>query len=574
MGDVAIRIRIPVYLINNETSSTAATSSSHARMHVLTLTWSADSTLSEVIRGTPILHQLFSLPNPPRLYDCSLHPPQEIELTSTRTLYDAGWFPSAVWCVIPNTVPRGDNEYEFIRAFLSDSTEEATENSMPSLGRVTLAGETPLSSRPTPSQVLHSVKERFANEPLDDNAAAFIRRANRQARQQRQVDRQARLQRRIDQLQAGTNTSQQVRRMLIKSRATGRPSISLDQRLYFHCLVLVEEEEEEAAVEEYLFFSRQDSIGQVLDASRRPPGALDLRAELLVPKIQASVPVLYRLYECLERGFLQEFDTFIIRWFPPGSRDRSPSIDDVWPAPKKESLTLQNDNTVEAETATAGNESTTKCHTTDAGTETHVLGPTSETSCGIVESDTGTNALFEDAKLSSAIPLHDMTKKKLPSATSKAPKSSAAAKVRQMQIKSHALGNAKRIPNQADRFYLQVVVVATTAATPAYTVLDTSPVYMSCHDPVDRLVRDHARPILQASFAVPGTAAGASDSIQWDVLRCVAPAGGTDDSRFLFCKISDTAVSFRRLSEAKGQESVQQFDRVVVMFRAPPHLNH
>jgi hypothetical protein len=572
MGDVTIRIRIPVYLISNETSSTAATSSSHARMQVLTLTWSADSTLSEVIRGTPILHQLFSLPNPPRLYDCSWHPPQEIERTSTRTLYDAGWFPSAIWCVIPNTVRDGANEYEFIRAFLSDNTEGATENSMTS--RVTLAGEA-ASSRPTPSQVLHSVKYRFADEPLDDNAAALIRRANRQARQQRQVDRQARLQRRIDQLQAGTSgTSQQVRRMLIKSRATGRASVM--DRLYFHCLVLVEEEEE-AAMEEYLFFSRQDSIAQVLDASRRPPGAVDLRAELLVPKVQASVPVLYRVYECLERGFLQEFDTLIIRWFRPGSSDRSPSIDDVWPAHAQESLTLENGIMAkdEPETATKENESTAKYQTKDA--ETNDLGPTSDMNSDVVESDAGTNALFEDAALSNAMRLHNVSsKKKHASATSKMPRSStaAAAKVRQMQIKSRALGNAKRIPNQADRFYLQVVVVATTAAPPAYTVLDTSPVYMSCHDPVDRLVRDHARPILQASFAGPSTAAGASDSIQWDVLRCVAPAGGTDDSRFLFCKISDTTVSFRRLSEAKGQESVQQFDRVVVMFRAPPHLNH
>ena len=100
--------------------------------------------------------------------------------------------------------------------------------------------------------------------------------------------------------------------MLIKSRATGRESLKMQDRIYFECLV-----DDGVLRKDYRFFSPQDTFAKI--ASSFTTKARN--TEILVKQsgmrtTYRRLPVVMRLYEAISQGFLtDQVDTMIIRCF-------------------------------------------------------------------------------------------------------------------------------------------------------------------------------------------------------------------------------------------------------------------
>ena len=105
-----------------------------------------------------------------------------------------------------------------------------------------------------------------------------------------------------------------------------------------------------------------------------------------------------------------------------------------------------------------------------------------------------------------------------------------------MQIKSKAIGDAKRIPKVEDRFFLEVVLIdkASGKATGSFQ-------YLAKSDPLDRLLR---------SMDVQNQLSG-----DWDFL---VPQG---DNSMHYKRILDPSIA---LASAAEQGMVQSFDRLVL----------
>jgi hypothetical protein len=583
MGDCRLRIRLAdeTFLLASNNKDNKASSSTNSSS-TITLQLSSDSTVADVLAsichgGKSLRDWLGPADSAMKLWDCTAYPPQDIrqrvlsfsESSGPRslTLLDAGWFPSGTLVVSPSppTVMAAhydDVQYNAPRSTRGDEAGTATPSTAVQLRQHP-------NHRVAPSQVLQSVTTRFAAEDearaiLEDQAHA-VRRQTAASRLAKEEARRARLDRQLRRLDglldSGNGKSKvnkvtdQVHRMLLKSRATGRPKLAEEDRVYLRCCFLLllprgdkgdDETDEDAGsmTEEIRYVSRQDVVGQVVSSfvsqhtnvRPTPPGG---QAEFLVP-VRASPSLnddghsyydyrrlsnIMRIYEAVDAGHLKNFDRVVIRWYDPATEDPTTQVNE--------------DKLVGGDELTSAMPSTET--TADAVMEeANVTFNTNEvTTLGVNQEQTDplVAKIWTDEALSAALAAWDKKSKR------KAAKSAAAIKVRQMKMKSKATGDTKRV-KMADRFFLDVLTVFRPMDKSSPPVVEKGgPFFLAPADPLERLVRDGS--IQQAS-----TSSGSS------VTTFVVVS---DDG---FRRLPDATQSLRQLST---DGLLSSFDRVVVM---------
>lgn len=510
------------------------------------------------------------------LWDCTAYPPKDISKicleqfpdksgSRSLTLFDAGWYPSGT--LILNTAAEGpprrtpasydDFQYNLpktdatITAATTTGQSSAINNNVPPPVQLTQSTGPML-----PSQVLQSVTTRFHDDTdvqQDDDAvvARQLRHAHAVQARERERQRQAKLQARIRQLdtkQSSNNgVATQVQKMLIKSRATGRPKLDEQDRVYLR--LVVDDgghDHDEQVQEDYCYFSRQDVVGKILSekytyrqTSSNSSNCAQLQAELLVRKPGSDeyrrLPNLMRFYEAVEAKLIASFDRVVIRFYDPTQEEATISITEE--EDKEDSPSESMTNTVPLvppSVATASYD-------------------VSKDESTVIESDAKSieksDEIVDEALALALANAPDKKPKKLktgktPSSSSTSTKANnAVSKVRQMQIKSKAQGDGKRV-KLPDRFFLQAVVARREASGTVTVVAVSSPYFLARSDPLQRLVKDGwvKAPLESAQFFVR-----ASDT--------------TPDGHFR--RIADPTLSVEELSRTGF---LNAFDEVVVYY--------
>jgi hypothetical protein len=455
MGHVRIRVLIARELLPDQ--QPVNNNDNDEQWHAIVHSESADATVRDVYEQ--VLEPL-ALPNDACVWDCTLYPPKEITDwlvlyncktgPRSKTLYDAKWFPSGMWQVLPkgkqpvHTQNYDDVQYNLPSALISTCAVQLVEQE----------------TRTRPSQVLQSVVERFPQEEDPDNALE-IRRARRNEKEKKEKDRHDQLERQIHLLQSSSKpVSQQVKRMLIKSRCTGRCSLKMQDRIHLHVVIIRGNEETK---QEYRYFSQQDTVARILQLV---PIQLPLEAELLVGlpnNVFRRLPPTMRLYEAIASNYIHEVDSIVIRCFTPPEEEPTTSILETTC-----NVEMQDDNVVPS-VATVQDESASSIQ----GLEAEMTVMDDAVDVDVCNQMSQAVAAMDDEATSSK------SKKKASTSTS--------AKVRTMLIKSKAKGDAKRIPKMEHRFFLELVVIQTVHGK---CVASASPIFLSKTDPVGRLLRD------------------------------------------------------------------------------------
>jgi hypothetical protein len=522
--------------------------------------FSADTTVREVAEGTPDLWKLYIVNKSPsslledlpfQLWDCTIHPPTDITDWPTKTflevmgpksktLHDAGCFPSGTWMVLPRGVtPRKFNKTNYEDAQYNKMQQLKQQQGLASSASgklVEFKDPSLAASKPLPSQVMASVTKRFEDEDVERAAQAqqarTIRLENQEQLRKRQQERVQKLDRRIQQLEDQSSeknkkVSEQVRRMLVKSRATGDKRLKLQDRLYFECLLDrgSDNDDDEALVREFRYFSPQDTFAKIASSFEGPGKQRgEMNLEVLVKRKVGDgstleeyrrFPVAMRVYEATAEKFLtgDQVDTLIIRWFASDGGDASPSILEVQ-EDKPASIPGGSDD-VEMADATVSKDTTPG----DPKQEERV----ESVSSSIV-----------DETMTLAIRAMDEINNK-----GKKPKkaSAAAIKVRNMQIKSKAKGDAKRIPKVEDRFFLEVIQLGSGGAGKASSSFQ----FLSNKDPLERIIQ---------------SVASSSNTTDWDFFVPVS-----DGESMTYRKISDTSIE---LADAAAKAILKPFDRLIM----------
>ncbi len=414
--------------------------------------FSSDATIREV--RDDILHSL-SEQHSISVWDCTTHPPRDIsrwlfvEFTEptgpkSKTLFDAGCFPSAVWQVLPH------DAQPLTRSVMEDSQYNHSgnnESSSPPFSKVEQVG---LDSDLKPSQVLGSVANRFSNAVDDTEGAIRARRQMLLERRAKEADRHLKLEERIQTLKSiNSGTSIMVQTMLLKSRCTGDKRLEMQDRVYLHVALV----NGETVTEHFHYFSRQDAVARVV---QRFAPKLPQEAEFLISVADHSyrrLPTSLRLYKAIETGLLKEADSVIIRCFSPPDEDQSTSA-------------------LEDEHHVIDGPETMATHFSHQEEPPSAL-PASIPSSTILDISQDLTDLLNCA-------VAELDKK------SKSKKSSSAAKVREMTMKSKATGDAKRTPKMEHRFFLELVVLENGSVSTTF-------VYMGRKDTIDRLMTEHAK---------------------------------------------------------------------------------
>lgn len=445
------------------------------------------------------------------IWDCTVFPKIDISdkcrnhhFAHSTTLFSAGWYPSGRLQILPTgCVPQAPPPETFDEFGSSDAINSRTNQQQ---------GQHEEEPRLLPSQVLHAVTQRFSDTNqserdggIDDEAnARKLRQQNEAFKIEANKERIQKLDQRIQRLMASGKCNpvkDQVRRMLVKSRASGNDKLRENDRIYLHCILLQDETGDDLLItttdfpnETYRFFSIQDTVGRAIDSIAETE-ALRLclpttatQAEMLVYSSSYSsnaepccrLPATMRFYEALAHSFLSgTFDTVIVRWYNP-EVDRPSLAANVTDMPATASLTsdlaspsLPTDELNKANPPP--DSSTHKQYNFDSPHPWKAAVP--QTTC---------------SRLLDA--LRDYDQRTAGNGTSKAKQvSNAAKKVRQMQIKSKAKGDSKRVtlPN---RFFLELATIRDDTASneSVSTVLSVAPIFVSQTDTVDRFVRDGA----------------------------------------------------------------------------------
>ncbi|GAX17553.1 hypothetical protein FisN_18Lh203 [Fistulifera solaris] len=496
MGDCQIRIQYDVVL---ETTNEVAKG---REMKTLTdQSFASDSTVHELllafqINGNSVLQLI--LEDKVCLWDFTVYPPVNItkQFDATTTLFTASWFPSARLQILPMgkaPVTASSNAYD-------DEPDNILE-AYDTIQYVSRSGQV-LSGRDKPSQLLQSAIDTSVSQE-DENSARIIRNEYRQRSVLRQKESLERLHKRIQNLeQKSGKTSVQVRKMLIKSRATGRQN--LIDRIHFKCYVVLDDGEMEQSGEQYRFFSPQDTAGKVVESFSQNCGAR--RGELLVatkPGVYLRLPTLMRLYEAREANYVEDFMTVVIRFYDTGLCLESPSIE-------------------EGDRASARDEQTS----------TDIAPMTTFTALDKQEVSAPVNAsaktLTKLPQLTAALTALDSKSKN--GGLSK-PKTTTVDKVKQMQMKAKAKGDGKRV-KLPDRFYFELVVVSKDCQ-----IDKAEPVFMAKSDPLSRIPRDYV--------AAPGRLLVQRDA----------------DSGAFFEMIDDTSIRFE---DAVSKGVLTSFGRIII----------
>jgi hypothetical protein len=519
MGDCRMKVSISKHLAGEEGESS---------VHVFTRTYTADTTIREVAEDVKPLWSLILSKVEIGLWDCTYHPPKDITGWPTKeypdhlgpkskTLHDAGCFPSGTWLVLPKGVhpsQASKTDYDDYQYNSKQSIQQSKVQAPKKAPPVTFTDSTLASTKPLPSQLMESVTKRFeteeANEPSDEQAK-LLRRDNKELQRQTEQERAQKLEGRIKKLEEESSeknksVSDQVRKMLVKSRATGNPSLKMQDRIYFQCLL---DDGTDMKID-YRYFSPQDTFAKF-------PSTFPSRgnnSEVLVRRssddqghVYKRLPVTMRVYEAMAQGFLtDQVDTLVIRWFQDGY-EPTPSI-------------LE-----ERKAATSAND----VHMVDAIV---VLsdGKTNTSALQIVDQPMEGGAHVEDNELTDAIRIMDEENSR-----GKKPKKKSAAsdKVRNMQIKSKAKGDAKRVPKMENRFFLEVVFIQGGTATSSYQ-------YLAKTDSIERLLQN-----ISSSPA----------SSDYDFL---VPSYESDNS---YNRIEDTTM---KLEDAEAKNVLRCFDRILL----------
>jgi hypothetical protein len=426
--------------------------------------YAADATIREVSEETSFLWELFSKDHKFKLWDVTSYPPKDItswptvdypELTGSKskTLQDAGYFPSGNWLVLPPDVLPSQfstADYDDVQYNKHAGDEERGDGSKSTILEFADGSS---AARPLPSQVMGSVTKRFETEEQLEKAtndeAIQLRIQNQVQRRKIELDRAKKLDERIKKLEENTseknkNVSDQVRRMLVKSRATGDKKLKMQDRVYFQCMLDDDGALTRTLTKEFRFFSPQDTFARIAASFSSKQGCTN--SEVLIKRKDpddASVttyrrfPVAMRVYEAIADTYLtDQMDTMVVRWYPDG-QSSTPSILE---GPSSDQTASSGDVRMEDATSSQPPANLSQDMTT-------------------VSTATASASLIEDTVLSDAIRAMEEAENK-----GKKPKkkSASALKVRNMQMKAKAKGDTKRVPKVEDRFFLQVVLVDST----------------------------------------------------------------------------------------------------------------
>lgn len=549
MGDCRLRIQISKRLLllkdDGRSDSPLCTTSK---------VWSADTTLHDVLEQTgastttpSATTTLQSLVRDygATVWDCTIFPATNITSdcrtaeAQTKTLFAAGWFPSGCLQFLPadavtSVVAGAADIYDDYQYSKCTAIREVG-----SSAKVQYMGVKSSVVAMLPSQVLHSVTQRF-DDDHDETAAtdaSRVRQQNKLLRQQVDEARARKLEERIRKLSEAEKkpVSDQVRRMLIKSGATGRAGLKVEDRVYLRCVLWDDDNKDDLSNKEiYRYFSIQDTVGRALSTFAPPTQHRQNEVEMLVAVGSGGevnyrrLPVPMRFYEALAHSFLLgAVDTVVIRWYSPEQGSTAmitDSVDDSQPDVCDVDATMMN----AATTVYVGKSFPIDC--TDA--KTQVI--TRDVTAVVTQSAAYTH-------LAETLRTLEKDRRKGKKA------SSAAAKVREMQIKSKAVGDAKRV-KMPDRFFLELVTVADEPCSNLYVV----PVFLAKSDPLDRLMRDCA------SAKPP-----AFSNWSWELL--VASTSADDAVAFRQIAASDDS-HIETWQDAEHNGLVKCFDQVILRY--------
>ena len=474
----------------------------------------------------------------------------------TRTLYTAGWYPSGYVQILPiyatNAISTTSSEsYDDIQFNNHSRNEHIVSHYRTTTSRVQIINESLYNGGGDilPSQVLHSVTQRFDHD--DDHKintpeeALRLRQENKRKNELVMQSRHQKLDAHIQRLNTKNNTSNkgvsdQVLKMLIKSRAMGLRNsavVQIQDRVYLHCIMWYDDPvgNDNAATcsdrnddtgndETYIYVSIQDTIGRVLDTfspnrSRhhtQPPQPLpvvlakemlSIRATSTTTNIPQNgneyqrLPSTLRFYEVIERQLMSKDNVnhVIIRFFDPRVLDAT-SV----------TITARNDihRPQPQERLESGDDPAPTNTPKSIGTDIQ-LNPQITNNCKAVDSNeldlsTHETITVDESSMTAVIPilagnmynqLWDTVGKHIVAATNTDPnKPSAKEKVRQMQMKSKAIGDAKRIKMLEHRLFFQLTTTVHIPSTNTIQVIGTKPVFVSRFDFVQRIASDQAHP--------------------------------------------------------------------------------
>jgi hypothetical protein len=524
MGVCRIKIVVAKSLFPPPEDDATLSSSKIATLSFVAL-YSSDTTIREVLQENVVVWDVITQNNNNspleeycRLWDCTTYPCVDItpwpvtdfpdlQGPKSKTLFSAGWFPSGTILIIPHHLsPNQFSElpdYEDMQYKNRSDTNIAT-----TTNNVKLEFQDPVlrhhanswNNQLLPSHVVASVVHRFDND--HDTTQSNVNDSEIQARllqqkqqqhkreqqRQKEKDRAAKLEARIKRLEEeqqqvanekNKTVSEQVWRMLVKSRATGDRNLKMMDRLYFHCVVL--RDDNDMVAKEYRYFSPQDTFAKIAGTFTTNLGN-DVRCEVLCRQtinscnirdiateknqvVYRRFPVAMRVYEAVARGYLTEpshgVETIVIR-IHSDWEDLTPCVLDYIQEEESDRARKRSDD------------------------DAMVLIPESFQNGSSQHNDVTTaqdpTSDFEDSDLAHVIKTLDNRNddrkqniKKLSTAT---------IKVKQMKIKSKAKGDTKRISNMQDRFFIELVVVSKNdgLATSAYYFLGKT-------DPLERILQ-------------------------------------------------------------------------------------
>eukprot|EP00523_Entomoneis_sp_CCMP467_P007518 CAMPEP_0168720548 /NCGR_PEP_ID=MMETSP0724-20121128/1618_1 /TAXON_ID=265536 /ORGANISM="Amphiprora sp., Strain CCMP467" /LENGTH=650 /DNA_ID=CAMNT_0008767151 /DNA_START=12 /DNA_END=1964 /DNA_ORIENTATION=+ len=619
---------------------------------VLTQTFSADTTIREVMDQTLLPEASKSsitigsnssssirtllLRGKAKFWDSTVHPSRDItdwpldsfaavKGSKSKTLYDAGWFPSGTFHVLPSGVkPQlgSIGKYEDIQYNKQQSKPAPSSSSRSSR----LQG-----IKAKPSQILQAARSKpksQAEQQEELNRAAQAKASRRERleqEQQKEDNRKRRLEKSLQKLEANKsnntnigknkNVSAQVRRMLIKSRATGRDNLDESDRVYMQINMVQRDyktNQLKPEIQEFKFFSKQDTVGRVLETFELPANH---QAELLVPSPDQSsggsvhdggstplatyrkLPNLLRFYEAIENKLLPDSESAVLtlRIFDPSKEKHTPldppaQVDP--PARARNCQSLDAGHNLQPYTPTfvdppSGAEmarrnsshdrqSTTRTDPLDDDNDAPNLQSTLSADSSIAtfksmepsgskadddEPDSLGLELSPNAPLAKNPLLLQVIADSIRKGKGRSRKATAAArKVKQMQIKSKAVGDEKRV-KVANRFYFEVVFVSTEETkSHEYFLQSVKPHFMNGGDSVNRLVRDYYSNERKNKME-PGQG--------WDYLtlpmeaeESVLTATPTELSSIALQRVLDPSQSFAALQQSN---MLQPFDKLILI---------
>lgn len=380
------------------------------------------------------------------IWDCTAFPPHDItekccvkgEMT---TLHSAGWFPSGTLQVLPfasEPIMASSDAYQDVQYNLHDVVGTSGV-------QVATTAKTKMM---LPSQLLQSAAKRHSSEDQQAEAqqaerkSLQLRREANLEKRKREAERAERLDRRIQQLrEKESKTSVQVSKMLIQSRAKGRPNLRHEDRIYLQCLTEGDEEDYK-----YHYFSLYESVGRALEQLEKLSGINtdgNGRIEFLVRNAAGEyrrLPSTLIFQHAVRSGFLTgQLDSVVLRI----------------KSPDEESTPIVNEDTMDSgealETGSIGVDGIQSLVESDSLTAQEE--ESKQSSMPSTQPSPTADQRNDDRECDDPEFLACVAKVKFEA------KSPAALKVRQMKMKSKAKGDAKRIRSITDRFFFELITV-------------------------------------------------------------------------------------------------------------------